>query len=86
MLHDRYPTEDDYFDAVAEAHEKADREAMAAAELLRICGCGIPRKSAKHTSKLSTQPSMSVFARHTKRPCDAGTSQGRRSTRKVENK
>ena len=33
MLHDRYPTEDDYFDAVAEAHEKADREAMAAAEL-----------------------------------------------------
>lgn len=29
----KYRTEDDYFDAVAEAHEKAEREAMAAAEL-----------------------------------------------------
>lgn len=33
MLHDRYPTEDDYFDAVSDAHAQADREAMAYAEL-----------------------------------------------------
>lgn len=32
-MRDRYLTEDEYFGAVAEAHEKAEREAQAAAEL-----------------------------------------------------
>lgn len=32
MLHNYYPTEDDYFDALADAHETAEREAMRSAE------------------------------------------------------
>lgn len=32
MLHDRYPTEEDYFEALADAHDAAEREAMASAE------------------------------------------------------
>jgi len=32
-MNGRYLTEDEYFEAVADAHEQADREAMAYAEL-----------------------------------------------------
>lgn len=32
MLRDRYPTEDDYFNALADAQDAAEREAMTSAE------------------------------------------------------
>lgn len=34
MLHDRYPTEDDYFEALADAHDRAEQEAMEHAEAM----------------------------------------------------
>ena len=33
MMYKRYATEDDYFDALGDAHEKAERDAMESAEM-----------------------------------------------------